>query len=101
MLDTFITDVIRSLTEFNHKDWTMAAFELGAAFFQLFNIKALRRDKSLRGVSTLPTIFFTIWGCYNVYFYPATGNPITGIAAVLILIVNIYWLLLAYKYRKN
>lgn len=39
-------------------DITQAAFEAGSAVFQILNVRAIRRDKSLSGVHWLPTAFF-------------------------------------------
>ena len=48
-------------------------FELLGAVFLVANCVRLYRDKQIKGVSPLPIVFFTVWGLWNLYFYPSVG----------------------------
>jgi hypothetical protein len=65
------------------------------------NIVALYRDKKIRGVSLAPTFFFTSWGFWNLYFYPSLHQWLSFAGGLIPAIVNVIWLTLAVRYRKN
>lgn len=82
-------------------DIVNALFEVFGAVFLSFNIVRLYKDKVLTGVSVVPTTFYTTWGLWNIYFYPATGNYLSGIAGVLVVVVNATWLGMALYYSRG
>lgn len=41
-------------------------FELGGALLLLMNVVRLHRDKIVRGVHVLPTVFFSAFGFWNL-----------------------------------
>ena len=45
--------------------------ELVGAFFLLTNCMLLYHHKRVQGISVYTTVFFTTWGLWNLYFYPA------------------------------
>jgi len=47
------------------------SFELFGGILYLLNIKALYISKKVEGISLLPTVFFTSWGLWNLFYYPA------------------------------
>ena len=51
-----------------------ACFEGGGAVIQFLNVRQLLRDKTVRGVHWLPLAFWTAWGFWNVFYYPAIGQ---------------------------
>ena len=77
------------------------SFELCSGLFQIMNIYSLYKDKKVRGVSLYPFILFTLWGVWNLYYYPSLNQTFSFIGGIVIVISNIIWLSLAYKYRKN
>lgn len=76
-------------------------FELlgGAAIWQ--NFRTLRRDKCVRGTDWKVTAFFTGWGVWNLYYYPALGQWFSFAGGLLIATGNLAWVALALKYRKR
>ena len=52
------------------QDFVNATFELGGGFLLLWNCLRLYRDKEVKGVSVGVTAFFTLWGYWNLYYYP-------------------------------
>lgn len=60
----------------------------------------LRKDKQVKGISLATTAFFTSWGLWNLYYYPSLGQSLSGVAAGLVCLANVYWCFLIVKYRK-
>jgi hypothetical protein len=56
-------------------DTINAVFEGGGACLLCLNVRRLWRDKTLQGVSLFPTIWWNIWGFWNVYYYAALSQP--------------------------
>lgn len=49
------------------------AFELVGAGLILLHCRQLVRDGQSKGVALAPFVFFTAWGYWNLYYYPAVG----------------------------
>jgi hypothetical protein len=77
-------------------------FELASGLFCIINIFVLVRDKTIKGVSWIPTFFYAAWGGWNLYFYPSLGQILSFWGGIVIFGVNLIWLslLFYYKYRK-
>jgi hypothetical protein len=95
-----ISTIIAFASKFALADAINGAFELGAGLFTWMNITRLYRDKKLSGVHWLPTCFFTIWGCYNLYFYWALGLTLSWYGGLSIFGSNMIWLGMVYYYKK-
>jgi len=76
-------------------------FELFSALLIFINVKKLYKDKQVRGVSWQVFIFFTLWGYWNLYYYPTLDQWLSFTGGVVITIANTAWIWLAIKYRKN
>lgn len=78
-------------------------FELTAGLFCIINIFILIRDKTIKGISWIPTFFYSAWGGWNLYFYPSLGQTLSFMGGIVIFVVNIIWLslLFYYKYKKK
>ncbi len=48
-------------------------FEFFGGVLLWANVRALHRSKKFLGVSIVPVAFFTSWGLWNLYLYPAVG----------------------------
>lgn len=83
-------DVINGLFEF-----------LGAPFILLSVIK-LYKQKQVKGVSWVHAVFFTIWGWWNLFYYPSLGQWISFAGGIAIVVTNSLWLvqMLYYSRRK-
>jgi hypothetical protein len=73
-------------------DVTQAMWEGGSACFQLLNVRAIRRSRSIAGVHWLPTAFFAAWGIYNLWFYTVMRLPYAYWAGLAITVTNLIWL---------
>lgn len=81
-------------------DTINALFELGGALLTALNIRALLRDKTTKGVVWPVNAFFTAWGAWNLYYYPALGQWISFAAGVLLVAANAVWVGLAVHYAS-
>lgn len=82
-------------------DLVNGAFELFGGAFNWLNVAALLRDKKLRGVSPLPTIVFTTWGFWNLFYYPHLDQWLSFAGGLVIVTANLVWVVLALKYRGD
>jgi len=85
----------------NIPDIVNGCFEFGASLFQLINVIATYRDKKIRGIRIVPTLFFTSWGIWNLYYYPHLNQIWSFIGGLGIVVTNIIWVVLMIKYRRN
>ena len=76
-------------------------FECIGALVLTMNVRQLLKDKVLHGVHILPTIFYTCWGLWNLYYYPALDQWFSFFGGLAIVIVNAVWVVLAIKYSRR
>ena len=83
-------------------DLVNSLFEWGGALFMILNIRRLHHDKVVRGVDWRVTAFFTVWGFWNLYYYPALDQWLSFAATLGIVTGNtIYMGLMIYYIRKE
>jgi len=78
-----------------------AAFEGFATVISMLNVWQILKDKEVKGVSAWPTIGFTMWGIWNLFYYPFLGQTYSAIAAGGMITVNATWLYLYWKYTRG
>ncbi len=76
-------------------------FEFFGGAMNWVNVRALLRDRQVRGVSLVPQTVFTAWGFWNLYYYPSLDQWASFAGGVVIVGANACWVALALKYRKN
>lgn len=81
-------------------DLINAAFEGLAGLMVANHCRVLLRERCVRGVSLLAVLFFTLWGAWNLYYYPALGQSLSGTCAVLVTITNATYLLMAWRFKR-
>lgn len=67
-------------------------FELFGAILLLLDVIRLRRDRRVLGVHWGARAFFTTWGLWNLYYYPAIGQMWSLVGAAALVMVNAIWL---------
>lgn len=82
-------------------DLINGSYESLGVLFILINIRAIRRDKSVRGFSLVPLAFWTSWGAWNLYYYPHLHQVASFIGAGLTFAGNAVYLSYCFKYRKS
>lgn len=75
-------------------------FEAGGALLLWANVRRLLRDRTVRGVSLLPVLWWNIWGFWNVAYYHGLGQTLSMIAGSAVVLANTVWLFLAWRFRK-
>lgn len=78
-------------------------FELFSGILCILNITKIIQDKELKGISWIPLLFFTLWGAWNLYYYPSLNQTLSFIGGLFIFFSNIVWLILIvyYKYKTK
>jgi len=75
-------------------------FEAIGAWLVWGNVRALRRDRDVKGVNLSVSAFYIAWGASNLVYYSALGHWLSLAGDLGILSANITWLTLALRYRK-
>lgn len=87
----------------NWQDTVNGLFEcLGGAFLFLSIIKTYR-EKQVKGISIFHVIYFTLWGWWNLYYYPHLGQTLSFAGGIVIVVFNTIWLgqILVYSSRRR
>lgn len=79
-------------------DAVNGAFEAFGGVMNLINVLRLYKDKGYRGISIIPTFFFTAWGIWNIYYYPHLGQWCSFAGGMLIVAANAVWVAMAIYY---
>ena len=78
------------------------SFELLSGLFVLLNCHRVIKDKDVKGVSVLTVFFFTLWGFWNLFYYPHLGQWISFAGGLIIVSANCLWVgLMIYYIRRN
>lgn len=83
------------------QDLINGTFELGASLAILNHIRVVLKQKCVKGVSIASGVFFTIWGFWNVYYYPHLDQTASFVAGVLVVVANCVWVGLLLYYRDR
>lgn len=77
------------------------SFEFISGLFLWYNVYKLHQHKCVHGVSLLTFLYFTIWGYWNLYYYPALNQLCSFTSSFLVVSANTVWIIMAYKYRRS
>lgn len=76
-------------------------FELIGAFFTWRNYFQLRKDRNLKGIWWPLIAFMTLWGVWNLAYYPSLGQWFSFVGGIALVLGNALWVNLALKYHDN
>ena len=76
-------------------------FEFCGALMLTQNVKRLHKDKVVRGVHWMPTLFFASWGVWNLYYYPSLDQWWSFLGGCAIVCVNLVWFGQMLYYRNR
>lgn len=82
-------------------DLVNGSFELVGGFFLWKNVRQLLKDKEVKGVHWGPTMFFFLWGLWNLFYYPHLDQWFSFVGGLNIVVANGMWVYLMMKYTKN
>ena len=67
-------------------------FEHLGALFILLSVHKLAREKRVAGVHWGHMAFFTLWGYWNLFYYPSLEQWVSTIGGLWLVIVNTFYL---------
>ena len=76
-------------------------FEITGGFVVLLNVRQILRDKCVRGVHWGPCLFFSIWGWWNLFYYPFLEQWISTAGAGFVALSNTTWCVMVLKYWRQ
>lgn len=78
-------------------------FESFGGILCWFNVFKLFKDKEIKGISIWVSIFFCIWGFWNLYYYPSLQQWWSFWGGILLVSGNSFWVILAifFTYRNE
>jgi len=76
-----------------------ASFELVGSYFTWRNAQQLYKEKETKGVYWPTWLFFSVWGIWNLIYYPSLNQPLSFYAGIVLVSGNIAWVVLAVKYN--
>lgn len=66
-----------------------------------WNVRALLRDREIKGAHWAPTVLFFLWGIWNLFYYPHLGQWASFAGGCSISLANGAWLFLALRYWRR
>lgn len=82
-------------------DLINSMFEVSAGFLIALNCMRLYKDKEVKGVSIGVTAVFTLWGFWNMYYYPSLCQWWSFVGGILIMAANTVWVGMAIYYARR
>lgn len=82
-------------------DLINSLFEGFAGLMVLNHCRVLHAEKMVRGVSVVSSFFFTAWGVWNVYYYPALNQPLSFYGGLFVVVANAVYVWMMIFYRKS
>lgn len=82
------------------QDKINSLFLLSGATLGLINVRRVYLDKQVKGVSVWPTVVFTLWGVWDLYYFPTLGQWVSMGGSVCAVLVNSTWLGMVYYYKN-
>jgi hypothetical protein len=83
------------------QDQLNGMFELMGGLFILLSCIKLYKDKKVKGVSYIHVTYFTLWGYWNIHYYPHLGQWMSFAGSLAVTLVNTIWLAMMLYYRRS
>ena len=65
------------------------------------NVRILIKQKEVKGVSIATAVFFTLCGCWYLYYYPHLNQWLSFFSAFVPVSANITWMIFAIYYTRR
>lgn len=82
-------------------DLINACFEFSGGGLLIINVVKIIQHKGIRGISWIPTFFFSLWGGWNLYYYPSLNQWFSFASGILVFVVNVTWIGLVFYYKRK
>ena len=79
-------------------DLVNGIFEFIGAILCWLNVKRIRKERELKGFYWPVQAFFTVWGVWNLFYYPHLEQWFSFTGGALLVLGNGTWVGLAIKY---
>ena len=83
----------------NTPDLINGFFEGASSLAVWFNVRAILRDRAVKGFSLTPLLFFTSWGYWNLYYYPQLNQWLSFVGGISMVLANTVYIWLVLKYK--
>lgn len=81
-------------------DMINGGFEFAAGVAILNHCFTLWRDRCVAGVSTASVAFFSVWGVWNIFYYPHLDQFWSCAGGVFVTLANTVYVALLLRFRK-
>lgn len=82
-------------------DLVNGSFEAFGGFVIILSFLKLLKEKKVRGVSWIHISYFTLWGFWNLAYYPHLGQWTSFAGGVFVVLMNCAWLGLMIHYIRK
>lgn len=82
-------------------DMVNAGFEFGAGLAVLAHCERLYEDKEARGLSIPAVVFFTLWGLWNIFYYPHLDQPWSFYGGLYVTAINALYVSMLVSYSRH
>lgn len=82
-------------------DFINGTIEAFAGLFALNHCRVLYAHKESRGVSIVSAIFFTLWGFWNLYYYPHLNQMMSFYGGLFVVVANVIYVAMMVIYRQS
>lgn len=79
-------------------DLINASFEFIGALFIMLSVRRLYVQKLVRGIHWATTFYFSVWGLWNLYYYPSLDQWASFMGGVAICVTNTIYLGMIFYY---
>ncbi len=86
-----------------NNDLINGLFEFLGAIFIWKNFFTLLKDKEVKGIYYPSVVFFTLWGIWNIFYYPSLNQWISFVGGIVLALGNVFWVvyMLMLKLKKK
>lgn len=82
-------------------DMVNGMFESTGCLFVFLHVRRILKDKTVKGVSIPATIYFVLWGIWNLAYYPHLEQWISFVGSSSIALMNSVWVVLLIYYSRK
>ena len=80
-------------------DLVNGLFESIGSVLLWMNVRRLYLDKKIMGVNIAPVVFWSLWGMWNLFYYPHLNQWYSFAGGVSVMLANSVWVVQAIHYR--
>jgi drug/metabolite transporter superfamily protein YnfA len=82
-------------------DYINCLIEVIGALLICKNVQVLYRDKIFKGVFLPTIVFFTMWGVWNLFYFPSINQHYSFYGGIFLCLSNLTWIGLVMYYKRR